>query len=67
MAKIEVAKDRCKGCKLCVLNCPKNIIKIGSDVNTAGYFVAEQFNPEECTGCKLCAIMCPDMAISVYK
>ncbi|NMC56205.1 MAG: 4Fe-4S binding protein [Eubacteriaceae bacterium] len=67
MAKIEVAKDRCKGCGLCIMNCPKKIIKIGSTMNPKGYFIAEQIDESKCTGCALCAVMCPDMAITVYK
>ena len=68
MAKIEVEKERCKECGLCVLNCPKKLLVIGSTINKNGYRVAEQVDPEgKCTACTLCAIMCPDMAISVYK
>jgi len=67
MARIEVAKDRCKGCGLCIMNCPKKLIKIGKDMNSKGYFIAEQSDAEKCTGCALCAVMCPDVAITVYK
>lgn len=67
MAKIEVAKERCKGCGLCIMNCPKKLIKIGSNMNAKGYFTAEQIDDQKCTGCALCAVMCPDVAITVYK
>lgn len=67
MAKIVVAPELCKECKLCIGVCPKKIIQIGSDMNSKGYYYAHQMDEAACTGCKLCAIMCPDAAISVYK
>ena len=67
MAKIEVEASRCKSCGLCVINCPKNIIAIGTVINQSGYAAAVQSSEEGCTGCTLCAVMCPDMAISVYR
>lgn len=66
-AKIEIERERCKGCGYCVMNCPKHIIRISGVTNSSGYAVAEQTEEEKCTGCKLCAIICPDMAISVYR
>ena len=67
MAKIEVEPDRCKGCGLCVMNCPKKLVRIGGAVNKSGYYYAEQIDSEKCIGCALCAIVCPDIAITVYK
>ena len=67
MAKIEVATERCKGCGLCIMNCPKKIIQIGNNINSNGYFIAEQIDNQKCTGCALCAVVCPDVAITVYK
>ncbi len=67
MARIVVDPERCKGCKLCLAACPKNLIIIGKEINSHGYYYATQISPEQCIACKLCAIMCPDSAISVYK
>ena len=67
MSRIVVDPDRCKGCKLCLAACPKNLIMIGTEINSHGYYYATQISPEQCIACKLCAIMCPDSAISVYK
>ena len=67
MPKVEIEKDRCKACELCVSFCNKECLAIGEDMNSAGYFAVEFVNAEECTGCGLCAEMCPDMAIEVWK
>lgn len=66
MAKVEVLKEFCKGCKLCIKACPKNILEIGDDTNQKGYKYV-QSTEEGCIGCKFCAVMCPDAAIEVYK
>lgn len=67
MGKIEVNKSRCKGCELCVMNCPFHLIRLGSGMNENGYRLVEQTEPEKCTSCTLCAVICPDMAITVYR
>lgn len=71
--RIEIDKEACKGCGLCIGVCPKRQIEISDDLNKKGYYPArfkEANCPEddrECTGCALCALTCPDIAIEVYK
>jgi 2-oxoglutarate ferredoxin oxidoreductase subunit delta len=59
--------DRCKGCKLCVTVCPKNVLEISDEVNSMGYFPVYQTEPEDCVFCTTCCIMCPDVAITINK
>ena len=66
-SKIEIDKERCKGCGLCVLYCAKSLIKIGTFLNKRGMHPAKFSGKDECSGCSFCAIVCPDMAITVYK
>ena len=68
-AYIIIDAERCKGCRLCISVCPKEIIGLASHINEKGYLpavVLEEKAPE-CTGCTVCAMMCPDTAISVYR
>ena len=62
-----VDKDRCKGCGLCVITCPKSVLEISDEINTKGYFPAHQARPEDCIFCALCCTMCPDVAITVSE
>jgi len=64
---IEVEVERCKGCEVCVVNCPTNVIAMSAQVNGKGYNYAYMENPAECTGCTNCAIVCPDGVITVYR
>ena len=66
MPKIKINKQRCKGCYLCIVNCPNNLIKISPDLNTKGVKPV-YFSGGKCTGCAMCALMCPDCGIEVYR
>ena len=66
MAKIKINKDRCKGCYLCVVNCPNNLIKVSPELNAKGVKSA-YFSGGKCTGCAMCAVICPDGAITIFK
>ncbi|PIE84559.1 MAG: ferredoxin [Bacteroidia bacterium] len=64
---IEVDIERCKGCELCVVACPKDVLALAVEVNAKGYHYAEMKNPDNCIGCAMCATVCPDSCIEVYK
>ena len=71
MAKIKgtivVNTNRCKGCDLCVVACPTNILILSKEVNAKGYHYAQIEHPDECIGCANCGYVCPDGCITVYK
>lgn len=68
MSRIVIDQDRCKGCGLCTLACPYNLVRISERFNAKGYRPAEQVDPgNACIGCTDCAMMCPDIAIIVYR
>lgn len=64
--KIEIDKQGCKGCGLCIEACPQKCITISTKTNTTGYFYARASNIG-CTGCAICALLCPEVAITVYR
>ena len=64
---LEIAVERCKGCRLCVDVCPKHILALDeSIVNELGYHAVHVTDPELCTSCALCARICPDAVYTVY-
>ncbi len=65
MANIEIDKERCKGCCLCVSECPRGNIRISELLNSGGHAYAEIVDLGECTACALCCQMCPDLAIRI--
>ena len=65
---IVVDTDRCKGCSLCVVACPKGVIALAQKaVNVHGYPYAEAVKSDDCIGCASCGIVCPDGCITVYR
>lgn len=65
--RVEIIPEECKGCKLCVSQCPKKVIEIADSINQFGYFYA-QYKGEGCIGCGICFYACPEPGtITVYK
>ena len=68
MIKLTFFEDRCKGCKLCIAVCPKNIVYINNDkINQKGFHPAGVTDESKCSGCASCARICPDCVIKIEK
>ena len=57
---IEIKKEWCKGCEICVAFCPTHVLAMNGPY-------PEVVDLEACTACELCEIRCPDFAITVTK
>lgn len=67
MPRVTFNEDRCKGCELCTVVCPKGIVVMAKHFNTSGFYPATVVEQDKCTGCAFCARMCPDIVIKVEK
>lgn len=67
MSKIVISDDLCKGCKLCVEECPKKLIEISTSLNINSYYPAVFKHDNSCNACLLCALICPEAAIEVWR
>jgi 2-oxoglutarate ferredoxin oxidoreductase subunit delta len=64
---LDIARERCKGCGLCVDVCPKHVLTLdASIVNELGYHPVRMTDGVACTSCVLCARICPDAVFTVY-
>ena len=66
--KMVVNSDECKGCGLCISQCPVGCIEFDKEtINKQGYHPAK-YKGSGCTACGICFNVCPEPgAITVYK
>lgn len=63
---IKVDTKICKGCELCIIACPQDVLALSANFNEKGYRYVELIS-SACTGCINCALVCPEAAITVYR
>ena len=64
--EVKIAIETCKGCELCIHECPQETLVMSDELNQRGYHYAV-VAVDNCTGCTNCALVCPDACITVYR
>ncbi len=54
-----IIREYCKGCRICVYFCPKDVLALDEDDK------AIALKSENCIACRLCELRCPDLAIEI--
>jgi len=71
LTNIDVLQEKCKGCALCVVVCPRGCLTLDTGVyNSKGFYPAAfrfQGSRRACNACGLCYMVCPDYAIASVK
>ena len=57
--RVNINKDWCKGCGVCVAFCPKEVLVLDHREK------AQWAHQEKCISCGLCELRCPDLAIEL--
>ncbi len=64
---VVVNTERCKGCELCVVACPSDVLAMSKQANTKGYNYVYMQNESDCIGCAACGRVCPDGCLTIYR
>ena len=62
---IEIIKDWCKGCEMCIKRCPRDALELSDELNKKGIYPPQLKEDNDCNNCRLCELICPDFAITV--
>jgi 2-oxoglutarate ferredoxin oxidoreductase subunit delta len=63
---VHIELEKCKGCELCIVACPQDVLALSPQINKQGYHYAVLIK-DDCTGCVNCALVCPEAIITVYR
>ena len=66
MAKVNVRRERCKGCYYCVESCPKKALGVSDQKNGKGYTYVK-WDQGLCVACGTCFEVCPDLVYEILE
>ncbi|UCH60041.1 MAG: 4Fe-4S binding protein [Anaerolineales bacterium] len=63
--QVYLIPERCKGCRVCIQFCPRQVLQISEQANTKGYHYPEVMagKEQDCVHCEFCTLVCPEFAI----
>jgi len=61
--RVIIIEERCKGCELCVIYCPRDVLRMSSSFNIKGYHYPESIDEIICINCHFCEALCPEFSI----
>jgi 2-oxoglutarate ferredoxin oxidoreductase subunit delta len=63
--QINLIIERCKGCRICIQFCPRDVLRESARMNLKGYHYPEVIPGKEdaCVHCDFCTMVCPEFAI----
>ena len=64
---IEIDRELCKGCLLCIRACPVKVLEVDTLPNASGSYPSKPAQAEKCIACGNCWEVCPDVCIKVYE
>ncbi|MDR2435527.1 MAG: 4Fe-4S dicluster domain-containing protein [Treponema sp.] len=65
--KVEIDRELCKGCFLCIRACPMKVLEADSEPNNSGSYPSKAAHVEKCIACGNCYEVCPDVCIVVFE
>ncbi len=65
--KITIDPNFCKGCHICIAQCPKDVLKVSQNRSVNGYLMPMATRVDACIACMMCEMICPDLAITVEE
>lgn len=63
--RIVIDPAACKGCHICIDQCPQHVFDVSPDRSPKGYAMPHPARVADCTACLMCELICPDLAVTV--
>lgn len=57
--KVQINREWCKGCGICIAFCPKKVLILDDEEKACWA------HSEKCINCRLCELRCPDVAVEL--